>query len=182
VVEALQGLRGVQCTVAVTMVADIGARTRFATPRDRRQFLGLSPSEDSSGERRHQGSLTNAGYAHARRALVEGAWAYRYPAKVSRQLPLRLEKHPKMLQDISWKAHVRRCKRSRPLVARGKPAHVVTVAMARALVGCMGAIAKQLPVTAEVQRPERHCTLTSEGLPGCIGSDAAPSWWNPRRR
>jgi len=148
VVEALQALRGVQCTVAVTMVAEIGDLTRFDTPRELMKFLGLIPSEYSSGERRHQGAITKAGNTHARRALVEGAWAYRYPAKVSRHLQLRLEKQPKMIQDISWKAQVRLCKRYRHLVARGKHANIVTVAIARELAGCMWAIAKQLPVAA----------------------------------
>src|SRR5262249_44050932 len=91
VVEALQALRGVQCTVAVTMVADIGDLTRFDTPRELMQFLGFVPSEYSSGARRQQGAITKAGNIHARKALVEGAWAYRYPAKVSRHLQLRLE-------------------------------------------------------------------------------------------
>jgi transposase len=148
VVEALQALRGVQCTVAVTMVAEIGDLTRVDTPRELMKFLGLIPSEYSSGERRHQGSITKAGNTHARRALVEGAWAYRYPAKVSRHLQLRLEKQPKMIQDISWKAQVRLCKRYRQLGARGKHANIVTVASARELVGFMWAIAKQLPVAA----------------------------------
>jgi transposase len=75
------------------------------------KFLGLIPSEYSSGERRRQGSITTAGNPHARRALVEGAWAYRYPAKVSRPLQLRLESQPKAIQDISWKAQVRLCNR-----------------------------------------------------------------------
>ena len=148
VVEALQALRGVQFTVAVTMVAEIGDLTRFDTPRELMKFLGLIPSEYSSGERRHQGAITKAGNTHARRALVEGAWAYRYPAKVSRHLQLRLEKQPKMIQDISWKAQVRLCKRYRHLVARGKHANIVTVAIARELAGFMWAIAKQLPVAA----------------------------------
>jgi transposase len=112
------------------------------------KFLGLIPSEYSSGERRHQGSITKAGNTHARRALVEGAWAYRSPAKVSRHVQLRLEKQPKMIQDISWKAQVRLCKRYRQLVARGKHTNIVTVAIARELVGFMWAIAKQLPVAA----------------------------------
>ena len=146
VVEALPALRGVQFTVALTLVAAIGDLTRFDTPRELMKFLGLIPSEYSSGERRHQGSITKAGNTHARRALVEGAWAYRYPAKVSRHLQLRLEKQPKMIQDISWKGQVRLCKRYRQLVARGKHANIVTVAIARELVGFMWAIAKQLPV------------------------------------
>jgi transposase len=148
VVEALQALRGVQFTVAVTMVAAIGDLTRFDTPRELMKFLGLIPSEYSSGERRHQGSITKAGNPHARRALVEGAWASRSPAKVSRHLHLRLEKHPKMIQDISWTAQVRLCKRYRQLVARGKHAHIVTVAIARELAGFMWAIAQQVPVAA----------------------------------
>src|SRR5262249_32744640 len=86
VVEALQALRGVQCPVAVTMVAAMGDRSRFDTPRALMQCLGLIPSEYSTGERRRQGSLPKAGHTHARRVLVEGAWAYRSPAKVSRHL------------------------------------------------------------------------------------------------
>src|SRR5918999_2127643 len=148
VVEALQALRGVQFTVAVTMVAEIGDLTRFGNPRELMKFLGLIPSEYSSGERRQQGAITKTGNTHARRALVEGAWAYRYPAKVSRHLQLRLEQHPKIIQDISWKAQVRLCKRYRRLMARGKHANVVTVAIARELVGFMWAVAHRVPVTA----------------------------------
>ena len=148
VVEALQALRGVQFTVAVTMVAEIGDLTRFGNPRELMKFLGLIPSEYSSGERRQQGAITKAGNTHARRALVEGAWAYRYPAKLSRHLHLRREQQSKMIQDISWKAQVRLCKRYRRLMARGKHANVVTVAMARELVGFMWAVAHQVPVTA----------------------------------
>jgi transposase len=147
VVEALQALRGGQCTVAVTLVADIGDLTRFETPRELMKFLGLIPSEYSTGDHRRQGAITKAGNTHARRALVEGAWAYRYPATVSRHLQLRLEKQPKVIQDISWKAQVRLCKRYRRLGARGNHANVVTVAMARELAGFLGAIAQQVPVT-----------------------------------
>ena len=98
------------------------------------EYLGLTPREHSSGERRRQGVLTKSGSSHVRRVLIEGAWAYRYPAKVSRHLQLRLEKVPKVIQDISWKAQVRLCKRYRRLVARGKNANQVVVAIARELV------------------------------------------------
>jgi transposase len=77
VVEAIQALRGVQCTVAVTIVAELGDLRRFDNPRQLMSYLGLTPSEYSSGERRRQGSITKTGNTHARRALVEGAWAYR---------------------------------------------------------------------------------------------------------
>jgi transposase len=144
VVDALQGLRGLQFTVAVTTVAALGDLTRFENPRQLMSDLGLTPSEYSSGERRRQGGITKTGTTHARRALIEGAWAYRYPAKVSRHLQLRLEKRPKPVQDISWKAQVRLCKRYRQLNARGKHANQVVVAIARELVAFMWAIAQQV--------------------------------------
>jgi transposase len=150
VVEARQALRGVQCTGAVTTVAERGALTRFETPRALMQCLGVLPAASSSGARRQQGAIPTAGNTPARRALVAGAWAYRSPAKVSRHLPLRLESQPKILQDISWKAQVRRCKRSRRLVARGTQANVVPVAIARELAGCLWAIAQEMPVTPSV--------------------------------
>ena len=128
VVEALQALRGVQFTVAVTTVAELGDLTRFENPRQLMNYLGLTPSEYSSGGRRQQGGITKTGNNHARRALVEGAWAYRYPAKVSRHLQLRLEKLPTAIQAISWKAQVRLCKRYRQLMAKGKHANQVVVA------------------------------------------------------
>ena len=144
--EALQALRGVQFPVAVTLVAAMGDLTRFESPRELRQFLGLIPSEYSSGEQRRQGSITNAGNSHARRVLVEGAWAYRSPAKVSRHLHLRLENQPQVIQDIRWKAPVRLCQRYRRLVARGKHANVVSVAMARELASFLWAMAQEVPL------------------------------------
>jgi transposase len=147
VVEALQALRGVQFTVAVTMVSAMGELTRCDHPRALMKCLGLMPAEYSSGAQRRQGSITKAGNTHARRALVEGAWAYRYPAKVSRHLQLRLETQPNIIQDISWKAQVRLCQRHRRLVSRGQHANVVTVAIARELAGFMWTIAREVPVT-----------------------------------
>jgi len=146
VVEALQAWRGVPCTVAVTLIAALGDLTRCDTPRALMQFLGLPPSEYSSGAQRRQGSMTKAGNPHARRVLVEGAWASRSPAKVSRHLQLRLETQPTIIQDIRGKAQGRLCNRYRCLVARGKHATIVTVAMARELAGCMWAIAREVPI------------------------------------
>ena len=146
VVEALPALRDVQCTVAVTTVADLGDLTRFATPRQLMNYLGLTPSEYSSGGRRQQGSMTQTGNTHACRALVEEAWAYRYSATVSRHLQRRLEKLPTAIQAISWKAQVRLCTRYRQLMAKGKNAHQGVVAVARELIGFMWAIAKQVAV------------------------------------
>jgi transposase len=81
VVDAVQALRGMEFTGAVTFMAEVGDVTRFETPKKLMSYLGLTPSEYSSGPHRHQGGITKAGNGHARRTLVEGAWAYRYPAK-----------------------------------------------------------------------------------------------------
>jgi transposase len=142
VVEAIQALRGVQFTVAVTLIAELGDLSRFENPRPLMSSLGLIPSEHTSGERRRQGASTKTGNSHARRALIEGAWAYRYPAKVSRHLQLRLEKLPQVIQDISGKAQVRLCKRYRRLMARGKNANQVVVAIAREMAAFVWAIAR----------------------------------------
>lgn len=146
VVEAIQVLRGVQFTAAVTLIAELGELTRFETPPQLLSSLGLVPSEHSSGERRRQGGITKTGNGPARRVLVEGAWAYRSPAKVSRHLQLRLEKVPKVIQDISWKAQVRLCKRYRRLVARGKNVTQVVVAIARAMAAFVWASAREVEI------------------------------------
>jgi transposase len=144
VVGALQALRGVQQITAATTVAELGDLTRFDSPRQLAAFLGLTPSEYSSGEGRRQGGITKGGNAHARRALVEGAWAYRFPAKVSPHIQKRLEELPKPIQDIAWKAQVRLCKRFRRLTARGKNPNVVVTAIARELAAFMWAIAREV--------------------------------------
>jgi transposase len=144
VVEAIQALRGVQFTVAVTLIAELGDLSRFDHPRQLMSSLGLIPSEHTSGEQRRPGPSTKTGNAPARRALSEGAWAYRYPAKGSRHLPLRLETVPNASQDLSWKAQVRLCKRYRRLMARGKHVNQVVVAIARAMAAFVGAIARTL--------------------------------------
>jgi hypothetical protein len=146
-VEALQAWRGVLWTGAVTMMAERGDRTRVDTPKALMTCLGLMPAEDSRAERRRQGSRTQAGNPHARRVLVEGAWASRDPATVSRHLHVRRATPPHSLQDLSWTAPGRRGKRYRRLMARGQHANQVVVTMARALVGCMWAMAKAVPVT-----------------------------------
>ena len=95
VVEAYQAMRGVSFVVAVTFVAEIGDLRRFDNPRQLMAFLGLVPSERSTGERVRRAGLTLAGNKRARRVLIEGAWSYRYPAHVSQTLQARLEGLPK---------------------------------------------------------------------------------------
>jgi hypothetical protein len=98
--------------------------------------------------RRRLGAITKTGSRRARRARVEGAWAYRHPAKVSEHIQRRIDTLPKPLQDLGWKAQVRLCTRFRRLVARGKHPNVAVTAIARELVAFMWAIAKEVPITA----------------------------------
>ena len=146
VVEALQALRGVQFTVAVTTVAELGDITRFSRPAQLMSYLGLHPSEHTSGVNRRQGGIAKTGNGHARRVIVEGAWAYRYPAKVSRQIQERQESLPEPIRDIAWRAQVRLCQRFRTLMARGKHPNVAVTAVARELSAFMWSIAKQVPI------------------------------------
>jgi transposase len=141
VVTALQAMRGVALVVAVTVVAEVGDFRRFANARQLMAYLGLVPSEHSSGARIRRGGITKAGNVLARRVLIEGAWTYRMQARVSRKLHDRNEKLPPTVRDIAWKAQLRLCSRYRRLAAIGKPKVVVTTAIAREMVGFIWAIA-----------------------------------------
>jgi transposase len=99
--------------------------------------------------------MTTAGNTPARRALVDGAWAYRYAAQVSRHSQRRLETLPRPIQASRWKAQVRLCTRCRRLLACGQHAHQVGVAMARELAGFLWALAPQVPVTSAVHTMDR---------------------------
>jgi transposase len=167
VVQALQAMRGVQCIVAVPRIAERGDLTRFEHPRQLRSYLGLTPTEDSSGERRRQGTITKAGHPVARRARLEGAWAYRYPAKISRPLQWRLAQLPQAIQPIGWMAQGRLCKRFRHLTARGKHANQV-----------VGAIARENGRLHLGHRPLNAAGRHTQ----TIGRQAAPGWRNPHRR
>jgi transposase len=144
VVEALQALRGVSSIHAVRIVAELGDLTRFEHPRQLMGYLGLIPSEDSSGERRRQGAITKAGNTSARRAMVEAAWAYRHPARVSWVIARRHSALPQRLCEIAWKAQLRLCSRYRRLAARGLHKNKIVVAIARELSGFVWAIAREV--------------------------------------
>jgi transposase len=148
VVQAMQALRGVQFLVAINVVAELGDLTRFDNPRQLAAFVGLIPSEYSSGGSRRHGGITKAGNGRARRALIEAAWAYRHPMKVSAHIQSRIAHLPKPIQDLGWNAQVRLCKRFRRLIARGKHPNVAVTAVARELIAFMWAIAKEVPVPA----------------------------------
>jgi transposase len=132
----------------VTFVAEIGDLRRFDNPRQLMAFLGLVPSERSTGERVRRGGLTLAGNKRARRVLIEGAWSYRYPARVSQTLQARLEGLPKAVREIAWKAQIRLCARYRRLNAAGKKLPVVIAAIAREMAAFLWAIARHVAPAA----------------------------------
>jgi transposase len=143
VVRALQALRGIALVTAATIIAELGDLTRFANPRHLMAYLGLVPSEQSSGQTRRQGGITKAGNGAARRLLIEAAWCYRFPARVSRELLLRQEGLASTIRETAWKAQLRLCRRYRRLSQAGKLPTVVTTAIARELAGFVWAIARQ---------------------------------------
>lgn len=142
VVEAIQAMRGVALIVAVTVVAEVGDFSRFDNPRQLMGYLGLTPSEHSSGASIRRAGITKAGSSLARRALVEGAWSYRMQPRVGRKLVDRIEALPEAVRDIAWKGQQRMCKRYRHMIAAGKPKVVATTAIAREMVGFIWAIAR----------------------------------------
>lgn len=143
-VQAYQALRGVSFVVAVTVVAEIGDMNRFQNPKHLMAYLGLIPSEHSSGKSIRRGAITKTGNGHVRRVLVEAAWTYHFPARVSTRLLNRQKGLPKSICDISWKAQTRLCARYRRLIGRGKSRQSVITAIARELSAFIWAIDREM--------------------------------------
>ncbi|SNY93565.1 Transposase [Cohaesibacter sp. ES.047] len=141
VVQAIQALRGVAQISAMTLVSEIGDFRRFQSPRQFMAWLGLVPKEHSTGASISRGSITKAGNTRARRMLVEGAWTYRLPARISPELLKRNEGLPEEIRMIAWKVQVRLCQRYRRMQARGCLTNIVIVAIARELAAFVWAIA-----------------------------------------
>lgn len=141
VAEALMALRGVSLITAMTTLAELGDLTRFDSPRELMGYLGLVPSEHSSGGTRRQGGITRTGNGHVRRVLVEAAWNYRFPARKTRCIEKRAEQTSERVQAMAWQAQKRLCGRYQSLMRAGKEKNQVTTAVARELAGFIWAIA-----------------------------------------
>jgi transposase len=153
VVAAFQAMRGVQFLTAVTIVAEAGDLRRFDHPRQLMAFLGLVPSERSTGETRHQGGITKTGNSSARKVLVEAAWTYRHSAGLGVDHQRRQKDLPEPVRDIAWKAQTRLCARFRRLLAKGKRNTIVVVAIAREIAAFLWAIARLIeprPLSAAI--------------------------------
>jgi transposase len=142
-VKALQALRGVNIIAATIIAAELGDLARFETAPKLMGYLGLVPSENSSGETRQQGRITRAGNGYARRILVEAAWAYRFRARRSAAIRARSRGVSQEVQRIAWQAQERLCARYRKLTARGKNKNRTVIAIARELAGFIWAIGRQ---------------------------------------
>jgi transposase len=143
-VRALQALRGLGLVASTVLVAEIGDLRRFANPKQLMAWLGLVPSEHSSGGHTQRGGITRTGNAQARTILIEAGWCYRHKAREERRHQDRCEGLPEEVRAVGWKAQVRLCQRFRRMSATGKPLPKVTTAIARELAGFVWDIARRV--------------------------------------
>ncbi len=149
-VRWLCSFRGIGLVTALGLLAEIGDFRRFGHPRELMSYLGLTPSEYSSGDSQHRGHITKTGNRHARRLLVEAAWHYQHPPRRS-MLALRLQKEvPPEVSARAWQAQVRLHHRHRRLTAHGKRSTVANVAVARELVGFVWAAMTHQPLREDL--------------------------------
>jgi transposase len=148
-VGRLRCLRGVDTLTALGLVAEIGDFNRFASAEEFMSFVGLVPSERSSGERRRQGSITKTGNAHVRRLLIEAAWSAARRPQVGPRLAQRQSQQHALVRARAWRCQQRLYRRWRRMAARGKPRQKIVVACARELAGFVWAIATDQPLRAE---------------------------------
>jgi transposase len=147
-IAALQSMRGISLIVAATLASELGDISRFEHPEELMAYVGLIPSEQSSGDKQRKGSITKTGNSHVRKALIASAQAYRLAPRKTKAILKRQEGIPDNICDISWKAQLRLCYRYRHLMGKGKKTNVAKTAVARELAGFVWAIAIELPLAA----------------------------------
>ena len=145
-VARLRCLRGIDTLSALGLVTEIGDFSRFRTAEEFMAFVGLVPSEHSSGERRRQGSITKVGNAHVRRLLVEAAWHARRRPRVGYELHRRQRGQDAVVVERAWRCQQRLYSRWQRMAGRGKPSQKIVVACARELAGFIWAIATEQPL------------------------------------
>lgn len=152
VIDALQALRGIAMVSAVTIVAEVGAFSRFAKPRQLMGYSGAVASEHSSGERTQRGGITKTGNAHLRRIVIEAAWAYRHRPALGPTLRKRQATLEDDVKTIAWKAQHRLHARYRSLTGRGKTPQQAATAVGRELLGFIWAIGAAVEAKATEAR------------------------------
>jgi transposase len=152
VVTALMAMRGIDLVSATGFLAEIGDLSRFQTPRELMAYLGLVPSEDSTGDTVKRGPITKAGNRRARRILVECAWSYRHPPRVGKKKQDKVAAAPRPVREIAWKAQCRLSARYRALSRKGKHASVAVTAVARELAGFVWAVSREVTTAPAAAR------------------------------
>jgi transposase len=142
-VKALQAFRGISVVSAVTIAAEAGDLRRFKTARQFMSYVGLVPSEDSSGQRKRQGAITRCGNGHLRKIIVEAAWHYRHLPLLSKELRRRNQGLAPGVQRIAWEAQKRLNKRLYHLLHKGKSVQKTITALARELAGFIWATGQE---------------------------------------
>jgi transposase len=140
-VQNLGALRGLDTIASAGLAAAIGDPSRFASAPDFMAYLGLVPSEHSSGPKRRMGAITKSGDVHARTLLIEAAHSYRFPARIARRKLTAVDAVPEAVREIAWKAQTRLCQRYRHMMTKDKPKPVIVTAIARELAGFVWSIA-----------------------------------------
>jgi len=141
---ALMAMRGIDLIAATTFLTEIGDLSRFRTPQELMAYLGLVPSEASTGNTIKRGPITKAGNRRARRMLVECAWSYQHPPRVGRVKQQKVDAAAPAVREIAWKAQCRLYRRYRALIRRGKLKTVAITAVARELAGFIWAVGREI--------------------------------------
>ena len=144
VVTALMAMRGLDLVSATTFLAEIGDLSRFQSPRELMAYLGLVPSEASTGDTIRRGSITKTGNHRARRILVECSWSYQHAPRVGKKKLEKVAAAPPAVREIAWKAQCRLCARYRALIRKGKPKNVAVTAIAREFAGFIWAVSREV--------------------------------------
>ena len=144
VVTALMAMRGIDLISATTFLAEIGDLSRFQTPRELMAYLGLVPSEASTGDTVRRGPITKTGNRRARRILVECSWSYQHAPRVGKKKLEKVAAAPSVVREIAWKAQCRLCARYRALIRKGKPKNVAVTAIAREFAGFIWAVSREV--------------------------------------
>jgi transposase len=151
-VTALMAMRGFDLISASAFLAEIGDLSRFQTPRQLMGYLGLVPSESSTGDTIQRGPITKAGNRRARRTLVECSWSYQHPPRVGKEKQAKVAAAPPAVREIAWKAQCRLSARYRTLIRKGKGANVAVTAVARELAAFIWAISREVTPPSAVAR------------------------------
>jgi transposase len=152
-VTALMAMRGMDLIAAATLVAEIGDLSRFQTPQQLMAYLGLVPSEESTGDTIKRGPITKAGNRRARRMLVECAWSYQHPPRVGKTKQPKIDAAAPAIREIAWKAQCRLYRRYRALIRRGKLKTVAITAVARELAGFIWAVGREIAAAQPATTP-----------------------------